>query len=207
MDITNGIILFVIAFVMIGWTAYFVFKAKKALKWPTTEGTMNSCEIKEEVDSENSSRWIVVTDYSYKVFGRTYHGKRIAFNYGSNHPREKQLALYEKLSKAKTVRVRYNPENPSDSVLSYGLSYTTFLPAGFAILSAFLIGSTMLHESLKNGEKFGLLSILFVILFMLVIGFMALFKNCNTEDEYKLIVDRIEVSSWNHTPEKPSRAE
>ncbi|QGX03740.1 hypothetical protein [Beggiatoa leptomitoformis] len=46
MDITGGIVLFIIGFGMIGWSAYFVFKSKEALKWLTTEGTMNSCEIK-----------------------------------------------------------------------------------------------------------------------------------------------------------------
>ena len=192
MDITGSIVLFVIGFGMIGWSAYFVFKSKEALKWLTTEGIMNSCEIKEEVDSDVGSSWTVVTDYSYNVHGCAYHGKRIAFNYGSSSTREEQLTLYDKLSKAKTVLVRYNPENLSDAVLSDGLPYSTFLSAAFAILFLFIIGYTMLFEAFKGNN--GLLLILFVGLLMVASGVVVLHKHIE-KDNNKPIIDRIKISS------------
>lgn len=101
------------------------FKSICAARWPTVFGTMNSYKIKEIRDSDEDSDEVIFllnVDYSYEAPCQKYHGNRISFfNYGS--PKSpKTYRLHQKLSRARIVKVRYNPKNPSESCLSYGLT-------------------------------------------------------------------------------------
>lgn len=97
------------------------FKSISAARWPTVIGTMNSYKVGEIRDS-NEAVFSFNVNYSYEVLGQKYRGNRLSFfSFGSSRS-PKNTRLHEKLSKARTVKVRYNPKNPSESSLSYGLT-------------------------------------------------------------------------------------
>lgn len=118
------IIFLVGGFVIVGRGINSIFTANKAADWPTVIGTMNSCEIENKRDSAGNIYQLHL-DYSYEVSGENYHGHRLAFGYSESSRYDEHLLLYNKLSMAKTVLVRYNPLNPSESVLTYGVSEYT----------------------------------------------------------------------------------
>lgn len=111
-------------FIAIGFLCRWMhdaFKCIIAARWPTVIGTMNSYKIGEICDSDGAV-FSFNLSYSYEVLGLKYHGNRISFfNYGSSQS-PKATRLHQKFSKARTVKVRYNPKNPSESCLSYGLT-------------------------------------------------------------------------------------
>lgn len=111
-------------FVIVGRGINSIFTANKAADWPTVKGTMNACEIEKIRDSAGTIYQLHL-DYSYEVSGENYHGNRLAFGYSESRRYDEHLLLYNKLSMAKTVLVRYNPVNPSESVLTYGVSQYT----------------------------------------------------------------------------------
>lgn len=111
-------------FVIVGKGINSIFTADKAADWPTVQGTMNACEIK-ETNNPDGNTYQLHVDYSYEVLGQNYNGQRLAFGYSKSNRYDEHLLLYNKLSMAKTVLVRYNPVNPSESVLTYGVSEYT----------------------------------------------------------------------------------
>ena len=133
-------------FVIVGWGINSIITANKAADWPTVIGTMNSCEIEKKRDSAGTIYQLQV-DYSYEVSGQNYHGQRLAFGYSKSSRYDEHQPLYNKLSKAKTVLVRYNPVNPSESVLTYGVSeYIIYLMVKFWVLFfiiAFIISGVL----------------------------------------------------------------
>jgi len=126
-------VFFAVGLGITGWGAYCVFKSQKAAEWPTVEGRINSCEIK-EASHDEETKWRVYVNYSYNVFDQQHQGDRVAFGYSESSGYGAHASLHEKLSKARTVSVRYNPENPSESVLTYGLNRSTIMTLIFGLV-------------------------------------------------------------------------
>lgn len=99
--------------------------ANRAKSWPTTRGTMKSSRcIHYHVMSEGSS-YVTHAYYSYTVDGKVHNGDRIAFGYSGSRWRRPHQRIADRLSSARTVLVRYDPEKPSTAVLAYGLNGST----------------------------------------------------------------------------------
>jgi hypothetical protein len=112
--------LFVVGFGIIGWGMYCALKSRIASNWPTVSGEIKSCEIKKTTDVDGDTYRVLVS-YSYEVFGRQYQGDRIAFGYSGTNSHAEHASLYDKLSMARKVAVRFNPSNPAESALTFGL--------------------------------------------------------------------------------------
>lgn len=113
------IMLFAVGFGIIGWGAYCSLKSRIASNWPIVPGEIKSCEIKKTTDVDGDTYRVLVS-YSYEVFGRQYHGDRIAFGYCGSNKYAEHSSLYDKLSMTRKVAVRYNPSNPAESALTFG---------------------------------------------------------------------------------------
>jgi hypothetical protein len=79
------------------------------------------------------------------VTGEEFRGKRLAFGYAASSGREAHDEILHKLKAARAINVRYNPANPAQSTLSYGIHRSIrflvvfamtwlFFTAGFAVL-------------------------------------------------------------------------
>ncbi len=181
--------LFAVGFGIIGWGVYCVFKSQKASCWPFVLGTMNICEIKKTGDVDGITYRVHVY-YSYRVNDRQYHGNRIAFGYSGTNKHAEHAALYDKLSRASNVIIRYNPSNPSDSVLTYGLNLSTIRILAFGIMwLLFVIGFTALW-TLSSWSKVWTLIFGLTLLFFMT-GFITLWMLSRKMD--KTILDRIEI--------------
>jgi hypothetical protein len=126
MHIGAGIIM-TVGFGLFAWGAYIMFQCLKVARWRKAAGAIRACEIKESIDSEGYPVWCVEVVYSYGASGKQYSGDRIAYGYMKSNSHKHHLALYDRLSTAQTVIVRYNPNNPSESALTYGLHSTPIL--------------------------------------------------------------------------------
>jgi hypothetical protein len=98
---------------------------KRARSWATTEGTIVSSKCVDYYDWDNGRSFFTHVDYRYSVAGKSYQGDRIAFGYSGSWWRRPNQRIADRLSSAKTVLVRYDPDKPSMAVLSCGLNGST----------------------------------------------------------------------------------
>ncbi|MBF0226424.1 MAG: DUF3592 domain-containing protein [Desulfobacterales bacterium] len=113
-----SLILFGAFYICIG--AYFLNKARRSEFWPKTSATIKHCAIVEDYDEAPTFQTTI--SYSYTINKTQYDGYQIYDGYQATGSYEPHKAIYEYLKDAQTVEVRYNPSNPSDSVIAYGLS-------------------------------------------------------------------------------------
>lgn len=114
----------------IGYGTYGVIQAKRAATWPTTQAEIEACKTQSHQNSKGSS-YACEVDYHYQVDGNSYHGDRIAFGYSSTNYERPHKQIERHLKKGRYVQVHYNPQDPSQSVLSTGTSANTWLPIVF----------------------------------------------------------------------------
>ncbi len=118
---------------MIPWN-----QSKTASKWPNSEGLVEECQLKEINDGDHTT-YKVDVKYSYLVDTRRYENTRIGFGYSGSHTLSNEQKLSDKLRKAGTIIVRYDPEHPAHAILSEGLQYDGFkfmmLGAGLMLFS------------------------------------------------------------------------
>ncbi len=141
----------IVGFGILGFAGYSLYKSKQAETWPTTEGKITSCKLKENSDSDGSTYQVEVT-YTYWANGATLEGKKIAFGYSGSSSHQMHQEIEGRLKNARSIQVRYNPSNPAEAVLAcgvnssilflliFGLTWTIFT-TGFTLLFAFGTGS------------------------------------------------------------------
>jgi hypothetical protein len=121
-------------------------KQLRALRYPSTEGTVLSSHVKSERDSEGGTKYHVAISYNYQVGEDRFAGDR--FDYGEFAAPNKKWA-YEAVAArppGTKVRVFYRPGNPQDSILSPGLSGSDLFLFAFmmpfnAVMFAFWAGA------------------------------------------------------------------
>lgn len=148
----NGTLLF-IAFIgifyavglgMLGYGLWSIKRSTEAGSWPTVPGRIVACSMKESSDSDGSTYQVQV-EYAYKVAGVDYTNDRLAFGYSLSSGYEVHREILEKLQKAQTVEVRYDPGDPQTAVLSYGIHRSIQFVMAFAVTwLAFVIGFTLI---------------------------------------------------------------
>jgi hypothetical protein len=123
-DISKYIIIaFVLVFGALAWRAWQVKQASPA--WPSVEGEILGSRVYARNETGDQSGtpthdWLTEVRYSYTVNGKDYTGNRLRA-FGLNHF-DKDQAMKEILPfQAGThVKVYYDPEKPSNSVLIPG---------------------------------------------------------------------------------------
>src|SRR5262249_1886620 len=99
---------------------------------------------KENSDSDGTT-YEVQVEYVYTVGGTEYRGSRLAFGYSGSSGREGHAEIHDKLKAAKSVDVRYDPEDPASSTLSFGIHRSIQFTLTFAITwLAVMVGFTVI---------------------------------------------------------------
>jgi hypothetical protein len=120
------------------------WKSSQVEAWPTAQGEFLERELAEDSDSD-STTYRVSVRYAYRVAGRRYESERLAFGYTGSSGRGSHQAIHDKLMRGETVLVRYNPADPAEAVLAYGLNHSTLMLIIFgAVWTVFTSGLMLL---------------------------------------------------------------
>lgn len=99
-------------------------RAKEAESWPSVQGKVLSCEVKQEKAATNVDGYYSSTDvflpmisYAYSVGERQLEGRRIGFGKTGRYSFDKAQADVARYPAGSTPMVRYNPKKPEDCVL------------------------------------------------------------------------------------------
>ena len=153
-------VFFAVGFGILGYALYTLRASKVAGTWPTTQGKVLRCEIKEGSDSDGGRTYETKVEYSYTVAGSNYKGTRIAFGYSGSSGRKAHQEIADRLTGVKTVTVRYDPGDASKAVLSYGINRSTVVMLIFgATWTLFVTGFTVLWIMMSRSDT-GVLSTL-----------------------------------------------
>jgi len=105
-----------LAFIFAGWSfpAWRWLRRKRAAGWPVADGRIESVEVSKPTFSFTTKRGYYVAElgYSYSVAGTTNSG-----HYRREFPTEREADEFVRDLQGKAVVVRYNPNNPSSSML------------------------------------------------------------------------------------------
>ncbi len=130
---------------LLGFGARGWWKSNQASDWPTTQGTLLERDIIDDSDSDGGTTYRVKVRYAYTVAGRHLESERLAYGYAGSSGRESHQAIYDKLTRGESVRVRYNPEDPAEAVLAYGLNNSTLMLMVFGVVwTMFTVGLIVL---------------------------------------------------------------
>ena len=122
-----------IGFGLLGYSLWMIKRSSEVALWPNTPGKLVHCELTQRTASKGGTVYEVVVNYQYNVAGQDYTSTRLAFGYNSSTGREGHSGVYEKLSRAREIEVRYDPNDPSSAVLSYGTHRSIQFMLAFAI--------------------------------------------------------------------------
>ena len=125
-------IFFAVGFGLLGFGVRAWTLAGKARHWPTAPGRMLYCELQESSDSDGTTYQTIVR-YEYWVAGHRYEGSRIAYGYSGSSGRGAHEEIEARLKNARSLQVRYDPKDPGECALSYGLNRSTLTMLVFAI--------------------------------------------------------------------------
>jgi hypothetical protein len=146
-------IFFAVGFGLLGYSGYSWIRARQAQSWPGAAGDVRHCEMVTNGGSDGNT-YVVKVRYAYRVDGRYYEGTRVAFGYAGSSTLHEHQAIESKLSKSRSVIVRYNPTDPSQSVLAAGINRSIQLMMVFAITwLLFVTGFTTLIVMSQRGSS------------------------------------------------------
>ena len=99
-------------------------------KWPATTGKVVSQEIQSyEINSESGvmTRYRVVINYEFHVYGYLYRGTRLRIGKGGYEDQSDASDALERLIDGSQCKVFYNPYDPNNCTLIQGVRAELFL--------------------------------------------------------------------------------
>ncbi len=133
---------------LLGYAGHTWWKSNQVEHWPVVDGEILGRDLVVDSDSDGTTYRAAVR-YRYTVAGRAYDADRIAFGYGGSSDLDAHQAIHDALSLSDHVGVRYNPNDPSQSALAYGVSRSTAVMMVFGIVLTFLtVALFLFNESL-----------------------------------------------------------
>ncbi len=145
-------VFFLVGFGMLGWGIRSYLKGQTSRAWPTSPGVLTDCELVEDSDSEGTT-WQVKVKYQYEAAGSLYTSERLAFGYGGSSTKEEHRAIYDKLISGAGIVVRYDPNDPAESVIAAGFNRSTLIVLIFAATwLLFCTGFTALFVSMSGKD-------------------------------------------------------
>ena len=125
-------------------------RAEASRNWFTTNGQVVYSSVHQESDGPYS---VPVVKYRYRVEGQEYESSRIRFTWTgeSTYPWTASKVV-NKYSVSKTVRVYYNPKNPSVAVLIPGLVSRDYISAFIGLLVSWMILSPSIAGKPTNSQ-------------------------------------------------------
>lgn len=124
-------------FYMLGFALLFcglrnAQRSTEAASWPATPGTLTHLTEHTAPSEEGDDAYAVKVRYIYSVAGKAYEGSCLAFGYMATSNHDVHAAIYQKLKEAKTIDVRYDPSDPGQCWLSYGVHRSIQITLVFA---------------------------------------------------------------------------
>jgi hypothetical protein len=132
--------LWIVGGLALGWYGGNVLvNAFASLTWPEAEGTIVRCGIK-NVASNSRPRsgsvfYTLNVQFQFQVDGHSSTGNRYRWGFMGSPSKRKFRHILETYSPGTEASVRYDPDEPTKSVLRAGPNLDTFLP----VLGAFLL--------------------------------------------------------------------
>ena len=110
--VSFGFIIFA-AVIVVVWLLRKTLRSRRARRWPTAVGHVQSVLVRTEERGENMSKRVAYVNYTYEVLGESHSGAFSREFLLDNHA-QKWLGGYP-IGRALTVRV--NPFKPADSLV------------------------------------------------------------------------------------------
>ncbi|MGB4270391.1 MAG: DUF3592 domain-containing protein [Spirochaetota bacterium] len=124
-------------------------EAKESLSWPHTEGVIVTSHMdKRYVKGQGYQHFANIT-YEFEVGGEKYRGSQISFK-NLDIPDEELLRLYPL---GKKVKVYYDPDDPSYSLLEPGISIQTYTALFIGIVLLVVAISTAIFYKPKKATS------------------------------------------------------
>ncbi|MFB2836586.1 DUF3592 domain-containing protein [Floridanema evergladense] len=144
------LIFFAVEFGLLWYGFRAAKKSIEASNWPSVVGTITKMSLRENSDGDGTT-YKVKVEYLYSVMDQTYTSSRLAFGYDwySNN-RRKHQNIFNKLEYVQSVKVRYNPQAPAISTLSFGIHKSIRLMLFFAIGLPIIILTSQLSLIVKS---------------------------------------------------------
>lgn len=137
-------IFYIAGFGLLGYSIVCLKRSTDAATWPTVMGNLSSCELTRDHDTDGDT-WQVTVSYDYTVAGDQLTNDVLAFGYAASSGQDAHQEIYDRLNNAQGVAVRYDPSDPTNSVLSYGVHRSIQFLLAFAITwLLFVVGFTIL---------------------------------------------------------------
>lgn len=154
-----AVFLLVIGIVGVALTMFLgipmVMSALESKGWPSVEGTITVSEFTTNRDRDDGSvTYGASVAYDYKVNDTSYTGSNVHFGqYGTSDPSYGR-GIINRYPLGKQVRVYYDSNDPSTSVLEPGAGWSSFMVAGIGALFTLVgfIGSFFQFKKYKRGE-------------------------------------------------------
>jgi hypothetical protein len=134
---TNKIsaMLAVASFISFMVCGYFVINGISALSWTETRGIVLSSEARYTYNYEESfDDYELMISYQYTVNGENYIGDRFKFGRKTFYFEKSALRLAGEYHEGKEIPVYYDPGNPEQAVLEWGLGYDFYIFLVLAII-------------------------------------------------------------------------
>lgn len=138
-------VFYVVGFGLLGYSLISARRSIAAASWPRARGVITHCELVSSTDGEGGTTEKVNVAYTYLIGTKSYSGSRLAFGYSGSSAKSGNAEMVSKLKSAKSIEVRYDPADPTNSTLSYGIHRSIQFTLAFAITwLLFVIGFTLL---------------------------------------------------------------
>jgi len=167
-------------------------ESAQASSWPSVQGTITNVSLREDSDSDGDTTYEVEVQYNYSVMGQNYTSSRLAFGYAASSVRQRHKDILDKLERASSVNVRYDPRDPSTSTLSFGIHSSIKLTLLFNIvwlLFAFL-AALMLWVSIST---INFLIFMFIVVITTICSFI-LAERVSTQPD-NILLKNIQINS------------
>lgn len=143
-DMSRKLSTLLLVFVLLGAGLYaavwrgaaVIVEAAEVADWPTVTGVVvSSYSVRSNSGTSTSHSWNVVVSYRYEVDGEQHHGDR----WTAAGPRRARGEAHANELRAQymaddPIEVRYDPDDPSRSVLTEGGSGRGWAHVGFGLL-------------------------------------------------------------------------
>jgi len=148
-------IIFLWGFIVIGavsfgigcWTFY---RSVRSESWPTTEGVIESAEMKSHSGGEDGTTYSAEVAYSYRVAGENYEGEKVSIGQMSSSSGYAR-GILNHYPVGKKVSVHYAPGDPSEAVLETGIHGGTWIC--LAVGTAFALAGIMFLQIQRAAIK------------------------------------------------------
>lgn len=125
-------------------------QAAASVSWPTTEGQITVSRVEKNEARKGGATYTAVITYQYSLDGQTFEGDRVWFgdDYSvSNAFASAFRAAVRRYPVGKAVKVHYDPDEPGDSVLEPGPTWSgsVFYFIGLVLMT---LGSLILVSAL-----------------------------------------------------------